>query len=610
MRSKVLKGLYGLIALLALLFTIGATANAATIPTTGLNGSNATVKDRYGKVVTDTTTMSKWENYDISYNWSIPDNQVIKAGDTASVALPAGSVAGSDLSVPLVDSDGKTIGTFTIKAGETTGTITFNDALTNTSVNRKGTLNFYGKGTATGDVHFNWNVNKVGWVAERDPNGRPTQVTWNVAFNPTGQNVGTVVVTDTLGPNQTFLPGTVIAQTGEYSQDGYFHGKGQIIPEVTQAGNKITFTFTNVTTAVNLVYNTKLAKVSDSGEVVNSANMNGTTVGGQVTWGGSGTGQGDQYKGTVQLTKTDAKTGKALAGAVFKLLDNDGNVVKENLTTDANGELTVDGLAAGQYKFIETKAPDGYTIDTEPIHFAIVSGSTATVEVSATDVESETEPSEPGTPTEPGEPGEPGTPTEPGEPGTPTEPGEPGEPGTPTEPGEPSEPGTPTEPGEPSEPGTPTEPGKPSEPGTPTEPGKPGEPGTPTVPSEPGESDTPVEPEKPTTPGTTAPTKPVQPTQPVKPSESAQAGKPSTSTGSTTTGQTVAPNTTTGMPANGVTTNGVTTGHNNTNTPAANGTTGRLPQTDETGTHPIIAILEIIFLIILGGLAYWNRRRI
>lgn len=72
---------------------------------------------------------------------------------------------------------------------------------------------------------------------------------------------------------------------------------------------------------------------------------------------------------SVTLTKFDAKTYKVLSGAVFNLVDEDGTLVKQALTTDQNGQITVRNLPTGHYQFIEVKAPVGYTLDNSPISF-------------------------------------------------------------------------------------------------------------------------------------------------------------------------------------------------------------------------------------------------
>lgn len=82
-----------------------------------------------------------------------------------------------------------------------------------------------------------------------------------------------------------------------------------------------------------------------------------------------GLGEFVNYKGTVRLHKTD-KQGQPLEGAEFELLQDE--TVLSAHTTDENGEITVDGLAPGNYQFMETKAPEGFSVNTTPIDFEII----------------------------------------------------------------------------------------------------------------------------------------------------------------------------------------------------------------------------------------------
>ncbi|WP_088884212.1 SpaA isopeptide-forming pilin-related protein [Bacillus spizizenii] len=75
-------------------------------------------------------------------------------------------------------------------------------------------------------------------------------------------------------------------------------------------------------------------------------------------------------KGSVQLTKEDAD-GQKLEGAIFRIIDKEGNTVQEGLTSDENGRVAASGLAPGHYAFVETKAPSGYVLNTEKIEFTI-----------------------------------------------------------------------------------------------------------------------------------------------------------------------------------------------------------------------------------------------
>ncbi|MEC1429601.1 SpaA isopeptide-forming pilin-related protein [Bacillus subtilis] len=76
------------------------------------------------------------------------------------------------------------------------------------------------------------------------------------------------------------------------------------------------------------------------------------------------------YQGKVSLTKENAE-GQKLEGAVFNIVDQDGKIVQEKLTSDKDGKIEASGLAPGQYAFVETKAPAGYVLNTEKKEFTI-----------------------------------------------------------------------------------------------------------------------------------------------------------------------------------------------------------------------------------------------
>lgn len=87
------------------------------------------------------------------------------------------------------------------------------------------------------------------------------------------------------------------------------------------------------------------------------------------------------YQGSAELIKKD-QAGNPLAGAEFSVLDATGQAVREHVVSDANGKVTVTDLAPGKYQFVETKAPAGYLLNTEPSAFTIAAsdrGKPATV---------------------------------------------------------------------------------------------------------------------------------------------------------------------------------------------------------------------------------------
>ncbi|GGL49439.1 SpaA isopeptide-forming pilin-related protein [Sporolactobacillus putidus] len=84
------------------------------------------------------------------------------------------------------------------------------------------------------------------------------------------------------------------------------------------------------------------------------------------------------YQGSAVLTKDDNQN-HPLAGAVYELQVQNGdgswNTVKQNLATGSDGKISASGLAPGTYQFVETQAPNGYTVNASPVGFTIASSS-------------------------------------------------------------------------------------------------------------------------------------------------------------------------------------------------------------------------------------------
>ncbi|HDR7524186.1 TPA: LPXTG cell wall anchor domain-containing protein [Bacillus paranthracis] len=88
-------------------------------------------------------------------------------------------------------------------------------------------------------------------------------------------------------------------------------------------------------------------------------------------------------KGAVELTKVDDVDGATLEGAVFKIIDMNGNDVRSDLTTNKDGKISVSDLRPGDYQFIETKAPTHYDLNQTPINFTVEKSQTTTASVTA-----------------------------------------------------------------------------------------------------------------------------------------------------------------------------------------------------------------------------------
>ncbi|MDZ5255304.1 SpaA isopeptide-forming pilin-related protein [Clostridium sp. LIBA-8841] len=75
-------------------------------------------------------------------------------------------------------------------------------------------------------------------------------------------------------------------------------------------------------------------------------------------------------KGGVKITKVDSQNNKLLEGAEFTVKDSDGKVVQTG-TTNKDGIVEFNKLPYGSYTYEETKAPEGYVLDSTAVKFNI-----------------------------------------------------------------------------------------------------------------------------------------------------------------------------------------------------------------------------------------------
>lgn len=76
----------------------------------------------------------------------------------------------------------------------------------------------------------------------------------------------------------------------------------------------------------------------------------------------------ENYKGQAELTKVNEQA-KPIPGAIFELVDKDGNLVAgyDHLVSDNNGKVKATDLKPGSYRFIEKEAPSGYLLNSQTL---------------------------------------------------------------------------------------------------------------------------------------------------------------------------------------------------------------------------------------------------
>ncbi len=86
-------------------------------------------------------------------------------------------------------------------------------------------------------------------------------------------------------------------------------------------------------------------------------------------------------EGSAILTKIDNLTQKPLAGALFNVVNEQGEIVRENISSNDSGQVHTGLLKPGKYSFIEVQAPTGYIIDTTPIDFEVLPSQETTIQL-------------------------------------------------------------------------------------------------------------------------------------------------------------------------------------------------------------------------------------
>ncbi|MGX6429032.1 SpaA isopeptide-forming pilin-related protein [Levilactobacillus yonginensis] len=373
----------------------------------------------YTEVPKDSPLLSG-QNYQLYYDWTVTNGTNISDGDTATVTLPTTAGHGPiSFDVKTGDQSATTIGSFSVGADATTGKITFNDKLANVNTYNKGTMkiNATGNATDTSGGGNDYVIAKNGWVqsSDYDANNIPTQVVWQIVFNPKDENMGTVTLTDDLGGYQSF--------DSEHGVTAKDEDGNKLTPTVEVNGSQIKMVFENVTKKVTLSY---YAKVDSSSLTGQTGGYFGNYVGleaedGETGSAGTGSGSGSNpstpdvianthkdapwggsaqidvtYIGSVTLTKKDATTGSLLPGATYTLQkkNSDGLFTdyQTHLVTDSQGQINSTALEVGDYQFVETAAPKGYQINPATVPFSIgPQNVNSHVDVSQTDIPTQTD---------------------------------------------------------------------------------------------------------------------------------------------------------------------------------------------------------------------------
>lgn len=198
------------------------------------------------------------------------------------------------------------------------------------------------------------NTTPIDFAVQKKPSGQTPDVDAGTLTDYQGS--ARLVKTDSNGKGLEGAIFKIVSQNGTVVQEGLTSDKdGRITSAETLASGKYFFIETK----------------APAGYLLNQ-----DAIGFTVPAGSAGkpvavdAGKAVNYQGSAELVKVDAD-GKGLEGAEFKIIDAKGNTIQNHLKSDQNGKIGAGNLPPGNYSFVETKAPAGYLLNTDPLEFTI-----------------------------------------------------------------------------------------------------------------------------------------------------------------------------------------------------------------------------------------------
>ena len=396
-----------LLCVLTAIFALSLTKIAAETPTVTVSGkfvdtiNNINVTSENGGNIED--GVGKWQNFRINANYDLAGKNV-KAGDTTDISISDPLIISSQ-SFEIRDTQtNQIIAHATVDKDNKKISLTYTDYVENHS-DTNGSFYFYAqvdykkhpeagevpvqvtvnnKTTIVGKVNFKGigNSEPKLFVKISDVQKDPTLIKYAISVNQNKQNIKEVTVEDHLQfTNAEYVKGTIRVYKGTFSNtDGSWQLNDTVdvtdqhTVTVSDDGQSFTVNLGDVTEAdqYQILYDVRLKYTPADGEVLkNEATLKGKGVvikqalnasAIQIA-GGSGVG----YVFTLHIHKVNDEN-QPLAGAKFKVVRQANNQVIGEYVTDANGDITVNGLLKDKYILTELQAPSGYTItvaDTE-----------------------------------------------------------------------------------------------------------------------------------------------------------------------------------------------------------------------------------------------------
>ncbi|RSX55512.1 collagen-binding protein [Bifidobacterium dolichotidis] len=385
---------------------IGALSFVLAMVTSGAVANTANAAELTDNIVTSATVADSSDSgtkiYSLKMNFSLPNN--VHDGDTATISLPKSFVFSQNETFNVYDASGKNIvATASMDASSRTMTLTFTKYVDSHS-DITGSIQAYFEQNGKVDqspytVVLNVNGHPVTAAGTITPSVRyanPDEViskvgsfqnantlSYSLRVNASGHDFGDLTVTDTLkSPGATYNQGSfsIFQPTFTYDKASNTYVMSSLAtapmpfvnPTFNASDNSFTINFPNNGTkgyyiiyTVNLNHNALDNEAVTNDASVVSKDLNKGLSSRVVYQNASGQANGYNYE--IQLEKS-GPDGQKLAGAQYNVVRDSTGASVGTITTNADGVGSVSGLLRDNYTITETKAPQGYLLNTTPIH--------------------------------------------------------------------------------------------------------------------------------------------------------------------------------------------------------------------------------------------------
>ena len=393
-----------ILALLTVLFTLSLTKTSAETPGVTVSGKfvdtikNIQVSRAQGGSID--SPIGQWEKFKITADYDLKGKDV-KAGDTTELVISDPLIIENQSFEIKTDDKKNVIAYGTVDKDQKKISLTYTDYV-QTHSDVKGNFFFYARVDYTkhpegGEIPIQVTVNNrtivVGnipyqGVGNSEPKlflktsevhkDDPSTISYVISINQTKESHQNVTVEDHLKfTNAEYVKGSIRVLKGTY----IYKDLGWQLPDavdvtdqhpvtVSDDGQSFVVKLGNVSEAdqYRIVYDVHLNYTPVDGEVLdNEAILKAKDIVVKNTENSSaiqlpgGSGQG--YVFTIHIHKV-GDANQPLAGAKFKVVRQANNQVIGEYVTDANGDITVNGLLKDKYILTELQAPEGYTITT------------------------------------------------------------------------------------------------------------------------------------------------------------------------------------------------------------------------------------------------------